>query len=93
MLNLLFGRKLALKMCSMIKQLNLYSTSHCHLCDLAHKLAIQTSEQIEIHVIDIADDDSLFQQYGLLIPVLQRTDTQAELNWPFNTANVDAFLK
>lgn len=78
---------------SMVKQLILYSTSHCHLCDLAHTLATQTSEQIEVHVIDIADDDSLFQQYGLLIPVLQRKDTQKELHWPFSTIDVDAFLK
>jgi Glutaredoxin-like domain (DUF836) len=85
--------KLTLKMHSMVKQLILYSTSHCHLCDLALKLVMQTSEQIEIHIIDIAEDDSLFQQYGLRIPVLQRKDTQIELNWPFCPIDVDIFLK
>jgi Glutaredoxin-like domain (DUF836) len=78
---------------AMVKQLILFSTSHCHLCELALALTMQASEKIEIRTIDIADNESLLKQYGLLIPVLQRTDTQAELNWPFDTADIGVFLK
>jgi hypothetical protein len=76
----------------MTKQLYLYSTSHCHLCDLAHTLIMQVSDSIEVTLIDIADDEALLAEYGLRIPVLKRTDTNTELNWPFNLADISKFL-
>jgi hypothetical protein len=45
-----------------------------------------------VREIDIADDDSLFQRYGLTIPVLRRTDSEAELNWPFDAPMLEVFL-
>jgi Glutaredoxin-like domain (DUF836) len=91
-INLLISRKLALKILSMLKQLNLYSTAHCHLCELAHEIVLQMSGDITVNVIEIADDEALLANYGLRIPVLQRPDTQVELNWPFSLANVADFL-
>lgn len=77
----------------MTRQLNLYSTSHCHLCELALSLVIQASNNIEVNLIEIAEDETLLTQYGLRIPVLQRQDTLAELDWPFNETSIREFLK
>ncbi len=77
----------------MTKQLNLYSTPNCHLCELAYSIVMQTPDNIEIKLIDIADDATLLTQYEVRIPVLQRQDTKAELNWPFNDVDIQEFLK
>jgi hypothetical protein len=76
----------------MLKQLNLYSTTHCHLCDLAHSLLLNFDYQVALKIIDIADDEALLDKFSLRIPVLQRQDTKAELNWPFTSADVHKFL-
>ncbi len=74
-------------------QIILYATSHCHLCELAHSLLMNFSEDIALEIIDIAEDEKLLDTYSLSIPVLQRQDTQAELNWPFNAADIHKLLK
>lgn len=76
----------------MAKQLYLYSTSQCHLCELAYSIVMQIPDNIELKLIDIADDDTLLAQYEIRIPVLQRQDTQAELNWPFTSADIHKFI-
>ena len=90
---LLFAWKLALKIVAMIKQLTLYSTSNCHLCELAYALLMPLAEDSKLTVVDIADDEALLAQYGLCIPVLLRNDSKTELNWPFNQADIVEFLK
>jgi hypothetical protein len=75
------------------KKLILYSTSHCHLCDLACTLIKQSFTNIQLNIVDIADDDALLAQYGTRIPVLHRADTKTELNWPFDATNIGEFLK
>ena len=77
----------------MTKQLNLYSTSHCHLCELAYSLVMQPSNNIEVNLIEIAENEALLTRYGSRIPVLQRQDTQSELDWPFNETSIREFLK
>ena len=76
----------------MVKQLYLYSTSHCHLCELAYSLAMKIPD-ISVIVIDVADDELLFRKYGMRIPVLQRRDIKAELDWPFNEADIHQLLR
>jgi hypothetical protein len=73
-------------------QLTLYSTAHCHLCDLAHSLLLNFDDKITLKIIDIAEDETLLDKFSLRIPVLQRQDTQAELNWPFTSADIHKFL-
>lgn len=73
--------------------LYLYSTSHCHLCEYAHTLILQVPKLLKLTVVEIDDDEKLLKQYGLKIPVLQRQDTHAELNWPFSKADVMEFIK
>ena len=89
---LFFTEEFALRILTMFKQLNLYSTSHCHLCELAYSLAMQIPNTF-VKVIDIVDDELLLTKYGMRIPVLQRHDTQAELNWPFSEADIHQLLQ
>jgi Glutaredoxin-like domain (DUF836) len=76
----------------MTKQLYLYSTSHCHLCELAYSLAMKLPD-ISVNVIDVADDEILLAEYGVRIPVLRRQDTKIELNWPFSEAEIQQLLE
>ena len=69
----------------------LYGTESCHLCDEAE--AILREVGIAADYVDIANDDELLEKYGIRIPVLQRSDTGAELGWPFYAANVLEFMK
>lgn len=43
--------------------------------------------------IEISDSDTLMQQYGLIIPVLEvESEPKRALNWPFTAADVQALL-
>nr|WP_047541052.1 glutaredoxin family protein [Methylotenera versatilis] len=74
------------------KELYLYSTSYCHLCELAEALLIESAIK-PVRIIEITEDDQLLLQYGLRIPVLKRLDTNAELGWPFNLNDIALFLR
>lgn len=91
MIILLISHKSALKRLYMSKQLYLYSTSHCHLCDLAHAIVVHAN--VSVKTIEITDDEALLIKYGLRIPVLQRLDTLTELNWPFSENDIIELLK
>ena len=69
--------------------LTLYSTSACHLCELAKGLL--RGAGIAFEEVDIADSDELFERYGVRIPVLRRPDG-GELGWPFGPEELSAFL-
>ncbi len=65
----------------------LYSTSACHLCELAEELLRDLQSQragLQVEKIDIANDDQLIELYGVRIPVLKRLSDGAELGWPFD---------
>ena len=66
----------------------LYTTSGCHLCAIAENLLHETLGLAQFQPIEIADDEALLACYGLRIPVLQRADTKAELDWPFDAAMI-----
>lgn len=71
----------------------LFSTDACHLCELAESLLVPWVERgLRVAVDDIADSDELFARYGERIPVVRRTDTDAELGWPFDAEELAAFL-
>jgi glutaredoxin len=70
--------------------LTLYSTDACHLCEQASALideALRLHPDVRCEVVDISEDDALFQRYGWHIPVLRIDDN--ELFWPFD---IDAIL-
>lgn len=71
--------------------IQLYTTSACHLCELAEALLQEIN--LSAVSIEITNDDALIADYGTRIPVLKRTDTQAELDWPFTNQDILQFLQ
>lgn len=72
----------------------LYGTSACHLCEIAEQMleaASAADSRIEFAKIDISDSDSLFERYGVKIPVLRHEDGR-ELDWPFDELQLREFL-
>jgi hypothetical protein len=77
-----------------MSELLLYSTSACHLCELAEDLLDDARRQgvrFRYRVLDIAEDEGLLERYGVRIPVLLREDGE-ELGWPFDTPALVAFI-
>lgn len=75
-------------------RVTLFTTAGCHLCELA-LTQLQTLQQqlpIDIHSVEIGDDDALVAEYGVRIPVVKCADT-AELGWPFDLPQLLAFLQ
>jgi len=69
----------------------LYQRDDCHLCDLA--LDVLAEARIpEFESVFIDDDEALEARYGIRVPVLHRSDTGAELDWPFSADRVKAWL-
>ncbi|QXI26943.1 glutaredoxin family protein [Pseudomonas vanderleydeniana] len=78
----------------MLPECQLFGTLGCHLCEVAEAVLMPLVEHgLLVELVDIADDESLFERYGLLIPVLRRVDTGAELGWPFDAEQVVAFVR
>ena len=72
----------------------LYGTSACHLCELAESMItaqVEHLEEVRLEAVDISLSDTLFERYGLTIPVLQHPDKR-ELNWPFTADQLQLFL-
>lgn len=69
--------------------LQLFSTVGCHLCDMAIEQikTLSIADQVDLHIIEIGDDDVLVEQYGVRIPVVKFPDN-SELNWPFNQNDI-----
>jgi len=78
-----------------MKQLVLYTTSHCHLCEQAEAMLAGLKNQYEINwqLQEISDDDDLTEKYGIRIPVITRMDNQDELNWPFTENDIITLIK
>ena len=77
----------------MLPECQLFGTLGCHLCEIAEAENMPLVERgLLVELVDITDPDDLTDAYSLRIPVLRRVDTGAELDWPFDTAQVVAFL-
>ncbi|MEX2474412.1 glutaredoxin family protein [Marinobacter sp.] len=76
-------------------ELLFYTTSQCHLCELAETLLVNTPmpAPIPVDVVDIAQSEALVERYGTRIPVLRRDDTGAELDWPFTRDQLLTFMQ
>ena len=78
----------------MLPECQLFGTLGCHLCEIAEAEIMPLVEHgLLVELVDITDPQDLTDVYGLRIPVLRRTDTGAELDWPFDTDQVVAFLR
>ncbi len=76
-----------------MKQLILYSTVGCHLCEQALELVEPLLEgQYQITEVDISESDDLISRYGIRIPVIARADNQSEIGWPFDQQQFLEFL-
>ena len=74
-------------------KLALYSTSACHLCELAAELLDAVPATLASwHEIEISEDENLLARYATRIPVVRREDSNAELGWPFDETQLQAFL-
>lgn len=71
-------------------KLRLYRRETCSLCSLAE--AVLTELGIEAEMRYLEDDAAWEQRYGWRIPVVLRTDTGAELDWPFDALKLRRFL-
>ncbi|MDU9390291.1 glutaredoxin family protein [Pseudomonas japonica] len=77
----------------MLPECQLFGTLGCHLCEVAEALLMPLVEHgLLVELVDIAEDQTMVERYGLRIPVLRRCDSGAELNWPFDADQVVAFL-
>ncbi|MCJ7960402.1 MULTISPECIES: glutaredoxin family protein [unclassified Pseudomonas] len=77
----------------MLPECQLFGTLGCHLCEIAEVEIMPLVEHgLLVELVDITDPDDLTDAYSLRIPVLRRVDTGAELDWPFDTGQVVAFL-
>jgi hypothetical protein len=71
----------------------LFETLGCHLCEAAKAELMPLVEHgLMVELVDIAEAAMLYECYCLRIPVLRRTDTGAELDWPFDTDQIVLFL-
>ena len=78
----------------MLPECQLFGTLGCHLCEIAEAEIMPLVEHgVLVELVDITDPADLTEAYGLRIPVLRRVDTGAELDWPFDTEQVVAFLR
>lgn len=50
------------------------------------------ADGLRVSEVDISDSDELMQRYQLRIPVLQRQDSGAELDFPFDLTQVMDWL-
>ena len=71
-------------------KLLLYGTRFCHLCEQAE--AVLHAAGVTAEYIDIAEDETLFERYGMRIPVVRRTDNGAELDWPFDASALERLM-
>lgn len=71
-----------------------YITEDCELCEEAEQILVRTplDTPLPVDVVDISQSEALVQQYGERIPVLRMEPEGKELDWPFTSEDVIAFL-
>jgi hypothetical protein len=73
-------------------ELTLYANPGCHLCEQALELLQGRLNGFKLRIVEIEGDLALVYRYGVRIPVLRRSDTGAELDWPFDETALAEFL-
>ena len=77
----------------MSDKITLISGPNCHLCDQAKQMLKPLLEEknIQLSVLNVKQDQALFEQYGLRIPVVILEDG-SEKGWPFTAAQIARML-
>jgi hypothetical protein len=70
----------------------LYQRDECHLCDLAIEV-LAAARIPDFSSVFIDNDNALEARYGDRVPVLRDEESARELNWPFDTVKVSAFIQ
>lgn len=75
-------------------ELIFYTTAGCHLCEQAEALLVQVPlpRPVPVSAVDISESTDLVERYGTRIPVLRRSDSGRELNWPFSAEDIQQFV-
>lgn len=73
----------------MDKKITLISGPNCHLCDQAKGMLVPLldAKNIQLNELNVRNDATLFEQYGLRIPVVIFEDG-SEKGWPFTAAQI-----
>lgn len=79
----------------MKRELLLYTTSGCHLCEQATELLrpLLRRYKLSLREVEISASDQLMDQYGIRIPVLGVEHSQVELAWPFDERGAERYIK
>ncbi|HET7268736.1 MAG TPA: glutaredoxin family protein [Oleiagrimonas sp.] len=72
-------------------RLTLFQRDDCHLCDLALEV-MATARAPDFRSLWVDDDPVLEARYGTRVPVLRDEDSGHELDWPFDSAAVEALV-
>lgn len=86
-----------------MRELLLYTTVGCHLCEQAQQMlvpvldyinrgGIGNEQSLEVRPVEISDSPELMLRYGVRIPVIRLQDAESELGWPFDQTQVFEFL-
>ncbi len=75
-------------------RLILYTGDGCHLCEQAKSLLypLLTAKGWQLTEVNIQDNDSLKERYGVRIPVVALPDGR-EKGWPFTAAQIARMLE
>ncbi len=59
-------------------RLTILSREDCHLCEVAHRIALQLQSElpIELRIVDVDGDDLLRERYGMRVPVVLLNDIE-----------------
>jgi hypothetical protein len=69
----------------------LFQRDDCHLCDLALE-ALAAVRAPDFGSVFIDGDEALEARYGIRVPVFRDEATGRELDWPFDSGTLAAFL-
>jgi glutaredoxin len=72
------------------ESLILYTRAGCHLCEVA--AAMLEAAGLEWRPADIDSSSELMRAYGTRVPVLRRSDTGEELDFPFDPSDLVRFV-
>lgn len=81
-----------------MQKLLLYTTSGCHLCELAENMlnTLAREGRCSWQPVEISDDDRLIEVYGIRIPVIRKMSENEqdhnEIAWPFSLPELREWL-
>lgn len=77
----------------MVNLLTIYSGPSCHLCEQAKAILypLLTEKDWELVEVNIQDNESLKEKYGIRIPVVALPNGD-EKGWPFTAAQIGRML-